>query len=225
MQIAINLPNDFVSFQSAADIEKDMRLSYSLWLFKNTRVTLAKAAELAGLDIYDFMSACKQNEGAGIDISKEELLEELAGMGPGWFWGLLINDKRGRKVAKINQISTIGLLGVLLVTKEKRLIVEVAPLLQQIEQSDIYLSPDLIADGGWSCFVHNKKPGAGLITLFNVMPKTRPDPSLNIPRRALATETGWDSLCGMDAETQGERHEKKFFAVFRLLISVNVNIL
>ena len=80
MQIAINLPNDFVSFQSAADIEKDMRLCYALWLFKNARVTLAKAAELAGLDIYDFMSACKENELAVIDISKEELLEELAGM-------------------------------------------------------------------------------------------------------------------------------------------------
>jgi len=82
MQIAINLPNDFVSFQSAADIEKDMRLSYALCLFKNARVTLTKAAELAGLDIYDFMSACKQNEVAVIDISKEELLEELAGMKP-----------------------------------------------------------------------------------------------------------------------------------------------
>ena len=51
-----------------------MRLSYALWLFKNARVTLTKAAELAGLDIYDFMSACKQNEVAVIDISKEELL-------------------------------------------------------------------------------------------------------------------------------------------------------
>ena len=74
--------NDFVSFQSAADIEKDIRLSYALWLFKNARVTLAKAAELDGLDIYDFMSACKQNEVAFIDIGKEELLEELAGMRP-----------------------------------------------------------------------------------------------------------------------------------------------
>ena len=82
MQIAIELPNDFVNFLSAADIEKDMRLSYALWLFKNSRVTLAKAAELAGLDIYDFMFACKQNEVAVIDISKEELLEELAGMRP-----------------------------------------------------------------------------------------------------------------------------------------------
>lgn len=80
MQIAINLPNDFVAFQSPVDIEKDMRLSYSLWLFKNSRVTLARAAELAGMDIYDFMAACKQNEVTVIDISKEELLEELAGM-------------------------------------------------------------------------------------------------------------------------------------------------
>jgi predicted HTH domain antitoxin len=78
MQIAVNLPNDFVNFQSVAEIEKDMRLSYSLWLFKHARVTLSKAAELAGMDIYDFMANCKINEVPVIDISKEELLEELA---------------------------------------------------------------------------------------------------------------------------------------------------
>ena len=80
MQIAVNLPNAFVAFQSVAEIEKDIRISYSLWLFKNARVTLAKAAELANLDIYDFMSVCKQNDVAVIEISKEELLEELAEM-------------------------------------------------------------------------------------------------------------------------------------------------
>lgn len=58
---------------------------------------------------------------------------------------LLIDDKRGRKVAKINQISTIGSLGVLLTAKEKGLVVEVAPLLRKIEQSDSYLSPNLLA--------------------------------------------------------------------------------
>ena len=44
MQIAVNLPNDFVAFQSPSDIEKDIRLSYSLWLFKHSRGTLSKAA-------------------------------------------------------------------------------------------------------------------------------------------------------------------------------------
>ena len=80
MQIAVNLPNDFVDFQMASDIEREMRLSYSLWLLKNARVTLAKAAELAGMDIYEFITACKHNDVPVIDISKEELLEELAGM-------------------------------------------------------------------------------------------------------------------------------------------------
>ncbi len=80
MQIAVNLPNDFVAFQSVSEIEKDMRLSYSLWLFKNARVTISKAAELAGMDIYEFIAACKQNDVPVIDISKEELMEELAGM-------------------------------------------------------------------------------------------------------------------------------------------------
>jgi uncharacterized protein len=58
---------------------------------------------------------------------------------------LLIDDRRGRKVAKINQIDTIGSLGILLAAKAKGILPEVAPLLRQIEQSDIYLSPDLIA--------------------------------------------------------------------------------
>lgn len=58
---------------------------------------------------------------------------------------LLIDDRRGCKVAKINRINTIGSLGVLLSAKEKGLIVEFVPLLRQIEQSDIYLSADLIA--------------------------------------------------------------------------------
>ena len=58
---------------------------------------------------------------------------------------LLIDDQRGRKVAKINRISTIGSLGVLLFAKEQGLITAVSPLLKQIENSDIYLSPKLMA--------------------------------------------------------------------------------
>jgi predicted nucleic acid-binding protein len=58
---------------------------------------------------------------------------------------LLIDDRRGRKVAKINRISTIGSLGVLLAAKEKGLIEAVSPLLRRLENSDIHLSPRLIA--------------------------------------------------------------------------------
>ena len=63
-----------------ADIEQDIRLSYSLWLFKNAKVSISKAAELANLTIYEFMNACKKNDVPVIDMSKDELLDDLAGM-------------------------------------------------------------------------------------------------------------------------------------------------
>lgn len=80
MQIAINLPNEFVALQPVNEIEHDIRLSYALWLFKNAKVTLSKAAELAAMDIYTFMAECKKNEVPVINITKAELLEELAGI-------------------------------------------------------------------------------------------------------------------------------------------------
>lgn len=57
---------------------------------------------------------------------------------------LLIDDKRGRKVAKINQIRTIGSLGVLLQAKRVGLISAVAPLLQQIAASPVFLGAGLV---------------------------------------------------------------------------------
>jgi predicted HTH domain antitoxin len=80
MQIAVELPNDFVVFQQSNNIQREMRLSYALWLFKNAKVTLGKAAELAGLDIYDFMSACKENQVPVVDMDKQALIEELQGI-------------------------------------------------------------------------------------------------------------------------------------------------
>ena len=80
MQIAIELPNDFVTFQSQGQIQRDFSLSYAPWLFKDERVTIAKAAEIADLDIYDFIATCKANQVPVIEISREELLEELNGM-------------------------------------------------------------------------------------------------------------------------------------------------
>lgn len=80
MDITLNLPNNFTAFQSMADIEQDIRLSYSLWLFKNAKVSISKAAELANLSIYEFMNACKKNDVPVIDMSKDELLDDLAGM-------------------------------------------------------------------------------------------------------------------------------------------------
>ncbi|ACF43957.1 conserved hypothetical protein [Pelodictyon phaeoclathratiforme BU-1] len=79
MQIAVDLPNDFVAFQAVPDIRQEIRISYALWLYQQGRVTLGKAAELAGCNIYDFMSICKTNRQPVIDSTRDELLEELNG--------------------------------------------------------------------------------------------------------------------------------------------------
>ena len=79
MQVAVELPNDFVAFQSVTDIGVEMRNSYALWLYKRGRITLSKAAHLAGLNLYDFIDLCNSNGIAVIDISRQELLDELAG--------------------------------------------------------------------------------------------------------------------------------------------------
>ena len=77
MQIAIDLPNDFVIFQGEQTVQRDIRLTYALWLFKAELVTIAKAAQIAGLDIFDFMASCKDNCIPVIAIDRAELLAEL----------------------------------------------------------------------------------------------------------------------------------------------------
>lgn len=82
MQIAINLPNDFVEMQTASVIECEMRESYALVLFKAGRVTLSKAAELADMTLYDFMKSCKDHQIPVIDMTREELMDEIESMRP-----------------------------------------------------------------------------------------------------------------------------------------------
>ncbi len=77
MQIAIDLPNDFMALQEKQKVKEEMCLSYALRLFKASEVTLSKAAELAKLDLYEFMENCKKEQIPVIDINKEELLEDL----------------------------------------------------------------------------------------------------------------------------------------------------
>ena len=69
-----------MAFRGASLVQKEIRISYALWLYQQTRVTLSKAAQLAGLDIYEFMSVCKANQVPTMDISPDELAQEIAGL-------------------------------------------------------------------------------------------------------------------------------------------------
>ena len=58
---------------------------------------------------------------------------------------LLIDDQRGRKIAQLNHIQIIGSVGVLLRAKKAGLLPTVSAALHKIQQSRVYLGPDLIA--------------------------------------------------------------------------------
>lgn len=56
---------------------------------------------------------------------------------------LLVDDKRARKIALVNEIKVIGSLGVLLLAKRKGFIHEIKPFLCKLQNSDIFFSEDL----------------------------------------------------------------------------------
>lgn len=80
MQIAADLPSDLVAFQGATDTRQESRTFYAMWLFQRERVTLSKAAEVAGVSLYEFISLCKSNQIPVIDMSRDELTAEFEGI-------------------------------------------------------------------------------------------------------------------------------------------------
>lgn len=57
---------------------------------------------------------------------------------------VLIDDKRGRSAARKLHLSVIGLCGVLVYAKQKGLITQVKPLLEQLQGYGYYLMPALV---------------------------------------------------------------------------------
>lgn len=57
---------------------------------------------------------------------------------------LLIDDKRGRKIASLNRIKIIGSLGVLLQAKRMGLVHRIGPLIENIIDSPVFMSESLV---------------------------------------------------------------------------------
>jgi predicted nucleic acid-binding protein len=57
---------------------------------------------------------------------------------------ILIDDKQGRLTAKNNELKVIGLVGVLLLAKQRNLIPKVAPLLTDLIMMDYFIEKSLI---------------------------------------------------------------------------------
>jgi predicted HTH domain antitoxin len=77
MQVSIEIPNDFMALENIQEVQQEIQYSYALRLYKHAKVTISRAAELAGLDIYGFMDLCKKEQIPVIDMTANELKQEL----------------------------------------------------------------------------------------------------------------------------------------------------
>jgi len=58
---------------------------------------------------------------------------------------VIIDELKGRRYAQRLELPLTGTLGLLLLAKEKGLVADLAPLLAELQDAGLYLSPDLIA--------------------------------------------------------------------------------
>lgn len=59
---------------------------------------------------------------------------------------LLIDDRRGRKIARLNKIPVIGSLGILLLAKQEKLAPEVRPFIEALRQSELFFGEPLLRE-------------------------------------------------------------------------------
>lgn len=80
MQVSVELPQDVVTFLGERQLQSDLRLSYALWLYQTGRATIGKACRLAGMDIYEFMTACREYKVPVMEFDRDEIVERDGGM-------------------------------------------------------------------------------------------------------------------------------------------------
>lgn len=59
--------------------------------------------------------------------------------------GVLMDEQRGRKLATYHAIPVVGVLGVLMKSKQMGLITEISPMLEQLQHENYHLSASLVA--------------------------------------------------------------------------------
>jgi predicted HTH domain antitoxin len=76
MQVLVDLPDEYFSFYDKPTLAKEIQVSLALLLFKQSKISIGKAANIAGMDLYEFMKECKKNEISVISITVDELNDE-----------------------------------------------------------------------------------------------------------------------------------------------------
>jgi uncharacterized protein len=100
------------------------------------RLTVYLEGKVESVDLSDFVIAV-----SGMGRGELEAMALYRRAKADW---LLVDDARARKVARLNGIHVVGSLGILLLAKERGLVSEVRPLLDQLRHSEIRVSEALL---------------------------------------------------------------------------------
>jgi predicted HTH domain antitoxin len=82
MKVTINLPDKYSYLGNYSKLERDIKQKYALSLYREEKLSLSAAAEIAGMNLYDFMTECKKHNIPVINYSPDELDKELNHMKP-----------------------------------------------------------------------------------------------------------------------------------------------
>jgi len=77
MKITLEIPDQLGLSGSPEELGKQMLLSHALILFKEGKISIGLAKELAGMSIYAFMQACGRHGFPVINYSEDDLLNEI----------------------------------------------------------------------------------------------------------------------------------------------------
>jgi predicted HTH domain antitoxin len=76
MQIVIDVPERYLLDESAESAARRFKLYVAMMLFRSGKISAGAACELAAVDRYSFLAACKEHDVPAISYPAEELEAE-----------------------------------------------------------------------------------------------------------------------------------------------------
>ena len=76
MRVSLDFSDAYFSLYDKSVLIEEIRLSLSLMLFKQGKISITKAAHIANKDIYEFMKECSKNGIPVINITPDDFNKE-----------------------------------------------------------------------------------------------------------------------------------------------------
>lgn len=76
MQVSIDLTDSYFSLYDEKTLIQEIQLGFALFLFRQGKISIGKAAQIARLDIYEFMKECSKQQIPIINLTEEDIQKE-----------------------------------------------------------------------------------------------------------------------------------------------------